>query len=225
MSVYYTDTAVTLHHGDCLEVTDWLEADVLCTDPPYGIGGNLSASYKRKRPPGWAPVHERQRWDGTLEVRDAALELWGDKPSLVFGSAARLDGAPPHRQGPLVWDKGDGVGMGDISFPWSPNYELIYVNGAGWAGHRGSSVLRAGHSANAAGRVGHPTPKPIGLMCNLIIKAPRGVIADPFAGSGSTLIAAKQLGRKAIGVELDEAYCEIAARRLSQGVLDFGEVS
>ena len=126
----------------------------------------------------------------------------------------------------LTWEKGEHVGMGDLSLPWKPNTEEIYVIGSGFTGRRDGSVLK--HLA-IAGTVGqavkgtrqHPTEKPTSLMAELIAKTP-GVIADPFAGSGSTLVAAARLGRKAIGVELEERYCEIAARRLSQGVLDFG---
>lgn len=223
---YYADEHVTLWHGDCLEVSAWLTADVLITDPPYGIGGALSAGYKGRRPPGgFKPVHGDQSWDATLDVRDAALALWGDRPYAVFGSPKRLDAAVPHREVPLIWDKGELVGMGDLTFPWRVNYELIYTSGA-WAGPRTSTaVLRYPLSHRDASRIGHPTPKPIPLMGNLVDRAPDGVIADPFAGSGSTLVAAKERGRRVIGVEMAERYCEIAARRLSQGVLDFGAVS
>ena len=116
--------------------------------------------------------------------------------------------------------------MGDLTFPWRVNYELIYVRGA-FAGPRtATAVIRCPLSNKAAGLEGHPTPKPVALMTSILERAPIGIIADPFAGSGSTLVAAKALGRKAIGVELEERYCEIAARRLAQDVLDFtGEAS
>lgn len=222
---YYEDDLVTLYHGDCREIAAWLEADVLVTDPPYGVDGHLSAGYKGKRPPGGhVRVNAKPDWDRTLEARDAALALWGDrKPYAVFGSPARLDGALPCREFPLVWDKG-AVGMGDVGFPWGRGYELIYVNGPGWSGPRESPVLRVVHSASAASREGHPTPKPVGLMASIIRKAPDGLIADPFAGSGSTLVAAKQEGRRAVGVEMQEQYCEIAANRLAQDTL-FGGVA
>ena len=83
-------------------------------------------------------------------------------------------------------------------------------------GGRAGVVARSG---------GHPHAKPLDLLAQLLAMTPGGVIADPFAGSGSTIVAAKALGRRAIGVELDERYAEIAARRLSQCVLDFGDAS
>ena len=216
MTIYYQDDAVTLHHGDCLEVLDWLEADVLITDPPYGIPGGRLGRHEG----GQAPVHPDAKWD-SLEVRDAALVAWGDRPRAVFGSPKST---PVEARGvPLVWDKGIGPGMGDLAWPWGASYELVWVNGGGWSGRRRDAILRHQHSTSSAAAIGHPTPKPVGLMTELISYAPPGVIADPFAGSGSTLVAAARLGRRAIGVELDEKYCEIAARRLSQGVLDFGE--
>lgn len=223
MTPYYEDDLVTLYHGDCREVTEWLEADVLVTDPPYGLDGHLSGGRKgRARASGHVRTNAKPEWDRNLEVRDAAMSMWGDRPYAVFGSPARLDGALPHREFPLVWDKGT-VGMGDVTFPWGRAYELIYVNGAGWKGTRESSVIRVLHPSNVASKIGHPTPKPIGLMASLIRKAPPGVIADPFSGSGSTLVAAKTEGRRAIGVEFWERYCEIAARRLSQDTL-FGGI-
>lgn len=220
MSIYYEDDQVRLFHGDCLEITDWLEADVLVSDVPYGM--------KFRSGQGGAFSDSRVASDDDTVARDGALSLWGDKPALIFGrwSVAR----PAATRMVLTWEKGEHVGMGDLSLPWKPNTEEVYVLGSGFAGHRGGSVLRhlaiAGTVGQAAkGTRRHPTEKPLGLMSELVAKCPPGVIADPFAGSGSTLVAARNLGRRAIGVELEERYCERIAKRLSQGVLDFGDAS
>ena len=217
---YYADESVTLWHGDCLEITDWLQADVLVTDPPYGLDAHLSGGRRGRTPAsGFARVNGKPAWDVNLEARNDALAAWGDRPAAVFGSPRRLDDPPPFREIPLVWDK-QVVGQGDVSFPWGRSYELIYVSGAGWTGRREESVLRVGHHvARKASLEGHPSFKPTGLLVKIIDKAPPGVVADPFAGSGSTLVAARNLGRRAIGVEIEERYCEIIAKRLSQGVL------
>jgi site-specific DNA-methyltransferase (adenine-specific) len=123
----------------------------------------------------------------------------------------------------LVWDKVVSTGMGDLDIPWRPSWESIYVIGTGFVGRRSHGVIRCSLPTLAPDRKWHPTPKPVPLLAALIEKCPPGVIADPFAGAGPTLVAAKMLGRKAIGVELEERYCEIAARRLDQGVMDFGD--
>ena len=223
MTPYYTDDAVTLYHGDCLEVDAWLAADVLVTDPPYGMGYvSNAASYKAgvRRPP-TAPVAN----DETPEARDNVLRLWGSKPALVFGTW-RVD-RPAGTRAMVVWDKGDSPGSGALDIPWGPSHEEFYVLGKGWVGKRGAGVVRVErlHSQSDA-RPDHPTPKPVSLMEHLILRCPPSwVIADPFAGSGSTLVAARNLGRRAIGVELEERYCEVIAKRLAQDVLDFGSAS
>ena len=109
--------------------------------------------------------------------------------------------------------------MGDLSIPWFPCTEEVYVLGSGWVGSRSSGVLRhVGRNEH------HPTEKPLPLLHELLAKCPPGVIADPFAGSGSTLVAARNLGRLAVGVEIEERYCEAIATRLAQGDL-FGETA
>lgn len=221
MTPYYSDEWVTLYLGDCLEVTEWLAADVLVTDPPYGTNVRLDFSdgTPRKGTSPWAHTGPIAN-DHDLTCRDAVLAAWADRPALVFGSWKKP--RPDATRTVLIWDKGEAVGMGDLSIPWSPNWEEIYVIGSGFHGHRGSSIIRAGSVSWASKGREHPNMKPEGLMGALISKCPPGIIADPFAGSGSTLVAAKALGRRAIGVEIDERYCEIAARRLAQDVLDFG---
>lgn len=211
MTPYYQDDLVTLYHGDCLEVTEWLQADVLVTDPPYGIAFQSSWTTGEKR-------HAKIAGDESVDLRDRALDLWGDKPALIFGTwrAPRPEGVRQR----LIWVKGDDPGLGDLSMPWGYGDEEVYVLGKGWRGQRRSNVYRLPKVAHA-NNPGHPTPKPVALMEALIEKCPRGVIADPFAGSGSTLIAARNLGRKVIGVELEERYCGLIVSRLSQQAFNF----
>ena len=214
MTPYYQDDLVTLYHGDCLEVTEWLSADVLVTDPPYGIAFQSSRTTREKR-------HAKIAGDESVDLRDRALDLWGDKPALIFGTwrAPRPDGVRQR----LIWAKGDDPGLGDLSMPWGYGDEEVYVLGKGWRGQRRSNVYRLPKVAHA-NNPGHPTPKPVALMEALIEYAPPGVIADPFAGSGSTLVAARNLGRKVIGVELEEKYCDVIVKRLSQQVFDFSDL-
>lgn len=216
MTPYYEADGITLWHGDCREVTAWLDADVLVTDPPYGI------SHSSNRP--GAPLRGAQiANDGDVSTRDAALALWGQKPCIIFGTC-RTPPPPVPIRATLVWDKGGHVGMGDLSLPWKQNWEHIYVAGAGFAGRRGSGVLRVNALAPWAGRITHPHEKPLALLALLIEKCPPGTVADPFAGSGSTLLAARAQDRRAIGVEASEAYCELIASRLAQCDL-FGGVA
>lgn len=220
MSLYYQDDYVTLYHGDCLTGHDeWLEADVLVTDPPYGMAYESNWNRdKRNVKIGVAVANDRDT--GT---RDQALSVWGDKAALVFGKWT-CD-RPALTKARLIWDKCV-QGTGDLSIPWGPTDEEIYVLGKGFVGPRGTNIVRAQMLMSVDhARPAHPTPKPIPLMERLIEKCPPGVIADPFAGSGATLVAAKNLGRKVIGVELEEKYCEIIARRCAQEVLDFGSAS
>lgn len=206
MEPYYEDDWVTLYHGDCLELADvWTSADVLVTDPPYGMA---YVSNKSKSGPTAAIAG-----DGDLRARDGMFAAWGDtKPALVFGTWRVT--RPPQAKQLIIWDKGDVPGMGDLSIPWGPTHEEVYVCGSGFTGKRGPSVIRVPTlSAGDKRRPNHPTPKPVPLM-ELLIEKTLGIIADPFTGSGSTLIAARNLGRKVIGVELEERYCELIAKRL-----------
>lgn len=226
MSLYYQDEHVTLYHGDCLEQTAWLDADVLVTDPPYGRAwkqGDLNKPY------GWVSgAHAGIANDSTTAVRDRALAAWSG-PAIVFGD---LMLAPPvGTKSVLIYDKGNDAGIRGAVGGYRRNVEAIYLIGKGHGSGIGgrSAVVRTSVSAggNLARTTGHPHTKPLDVMETLISHAPPSAIADPFAGSGSTLVAAVNQGRKAIGVEYEERYCEIIAKRLSNqtAVLDFGGVS
>ena len=213
MSVYYSDDKVTLYHGDCLEHPEWWTgADVLVTDPPYGLSDKMSGG------PKWSTLWSD---DGTDRARpmtwDATAPHWIVDMLPHFEQAIIWGGnyfALPPSRGWLVWDK-------IVRNFTSGHCELAWTSM-----DRPVRAYNYAHAQLASEGKVHPTQKPLGLMQWSIEFTRDGAsVADPFAGSGSTLVAAKALGRKAIGVELEERYCEIAARRLSQEVFDFGSIA
>lgn len=225
MTPYYDQDGITLYLGDCREVTGWLKADVLVTDPPYGLKWDVPSYNGGKGHPGIAN-------DSDASARDAVLRLWGTRPSVVFGSPVAP--MPLGVKQVLVWQKPPDTGIFGCVGGFRRDWEAVYLLGR-WPGSKAerTSVLRsaapslvsivAARYPNYRG-TGHPHTKPLDLMSGLVTACPPGVVADPFAGSGSTLLAARSSGRRAIGVEVDERYCEIIASRLAQGDL-FGGVA
>ena len=213
MKPYYEDDAVTIYHGDCRKVLPVIEADVVVTDPPYGI--RYSPSQNSKKAWGDKTFVGEVVVGGDDEPFDPAPLLRFPFVAL-FGANHYADRLPASSAW-YVWDKRDGMTSNDFA-----DCELVWTNLPGVARllrHQWNGALRASERGEA--RV-HPTQKPVVLMRWLIEQFPEGVVLDPFMGSGTTLRAAKDLGRKAIGIEIEERYCEIAAKRCAQEVLDLG---
>lgn len=208
---YYEADGITLWHGDCLDILPSLgdaEFDAVLTDPPYNFGFDYDGHDDAMDPAEYAAWCAR--W--YAECRRVSSRV------IVFPGHGNLptwwDIARPSGVG--CWYKpGNPKGAGVFQFcEWEPF--LLYGKGVG-----GSDVVRA--TVNKQPDTGdHPCPKPISLFKQLVDKTKATSVLDPFAGSGTTLVAAKYLGVKATGIELNERYCEIAASRLAQGVLDFG---
>ncbi len=212
---YYQDDAVTIYHGDCREIVPELgRFDLLLTDPPYGIGrdkGNDSGTdnagfYKRA---------ERKSYPDSWDVKPSAETMLaligGAELSIVWGGNYFAHFLPKSSFW-LVWDK-------ENTMPTFSDCELA------WTNSKRKSVKQLRCSGN--GLMGretqreHPTQKPVALMswCIQLAGDTAQTILDPFAGSGTTGRAAKDLGRKAVLIEREEKYCEIAAGRMAQEVL------
>ena len=210
MTPYYEDDFATIYHGDCRDVLPCLSADVVLTDPPYGVeldyegyddsAENLAALIDEAVPlmlsaapvvaltPGIANVwrYPQPSWILCLHTPGATTTgKWGFnewQPLLVYGADPYLAASMGRRPDVVK-------GQSERPVP------------------------------------GHPCPKPLGTWSRVLRRlsvSDRDVVLDPFMGSGSTLAAAKYGGKRAIGIEQSEAYCEIAARRLTQEVLDLG---
>jgi site-specific DNA-methyltransferase (adenine-specific) len=206
MTPYYQDDAVTIYLGDCREILPGLEpVDLVLTDPPYGIADIWSGGSERH---GWTKANNegflRNQWDVKIsnDLLYAVTRI-GRKAIVWGGNYYDL----PASRGWLIWNKPErGFSLAEAELAWTNIDMVVRV----FDGHRSDN-----------GRE-HPTQKPLALMkwCLERVSTAKTVL-DPFMGSGTTLRAAKDLGRKAIGIEIEEKYCEIAAKRMSQEVLNF----
>ncbi len=231
MKPYYDEDGITIYHGDCLEIAPALDYAAVVSDPPYGMnadtdsrrfsGGKYgttsgAAGIRNGRNPG----KNHARVVGDDEPFDPTP--WIDREWVVlFGAnhfAARLPVGTT-----LVWIKRSddlfGSFLSDAEVAWRKGGHGVYC-------YRKQFPPPSRMKEVGASSCPHPTQKPEGLMrwCIQRSGAPDdAVILDPYMGSGTTLVAARLEGRKAIGIEIEERYCEIAAKRLAQGVLPFGE--
>jgi DNA modification methylase len=211
MDPYYSHAGITIYHGDCLEIMPELKpVDLVLTDPPYGIGvykngtmgGGVLAKQSTYDPTEWddIPVNFKKLW---------SLISLGEYACCFGGNYYHF---PPSRCW-LIWDKENGDNnFADCELAWTNYPRAVRLKKHHWQG-----MLRKHHELRY-----HPTQKPLDVIKWAMQLSPKyDTILDPFMGSGTTLVAAKELGRKAIGIEIEEKYCEIAVRRLAQEVLPF----
>ena len=211
MTPYYEHGGITIYHGDCREVLPLVSADVLLSDPPYGIGLDTKARYHRNTD--HAPIV------GDDAPFDPSHLLALNRPSVLWGGNHYCNHLPP-TSGWLAWIKVifDGSFGTRSMDKKQAEMELAWSNCISRPKslrHLWDGVFRDSESGTRF----HPAQKPVALMEWCLSLMPGGVVLDPYVGSGPVLVAAKRLNRRAIGIEIEERYCEIAAKRLEQEVL------
>ena len=238
MKPYYQDDLVTIYHGDALDVlvaTEELVGGVM-TSPPYNLGdmsggyANLDggyASYTDQMPHAeyvaWQRALLSQCW---RLLRDDGAIFYNHKPRIRDGllwTPLDLNPGLPLRQ-IIIWARGGGMNWSETHLVPAHEWVMLFAKPRFRFSKTTSNVgdVWSVQQTGGAERMGHPAPFPLGLArraVDLIAEANDGAILDPFAGSGTTLLAAKEAGRRAIGIEIEERYCEIAATRCSQEVL------
>jgi site-specific DNA-methyltransferase (adenine-specific) len=225
MTPYYSHAGIEIYLGDCREVLPTLTGvgvDLVLTDPPYGIAVNTdnsrfsggTAGNIARRGTGVGSAGGKPVTNDDKPFDPSFLLAYGEH-QVIWGWNNYPDKLP--RGACLVWlkryDEAFGSFLSDAETAWMSKGHGVYC--------------RRDLSNNAIANARfHPTQKPEALMAWCLGFFPdASTVLDPFMGSGTTLVAAKNLGRRAIGIEIEERYCEIAAKRLSQEVLDFGAVS
>lgn len=214
LTPYYQDEWVTIYHGDCREVLPLLSSvDAVITDPPFGI--KFKYESHEDSPDGYGEfIWSVVSYSESLCTAGAPVFVWQSMPNVRrftewFPRDWRIYAAAKNF-----------VQMRPIAMQYAFDPVLVWwTEGERWAA---GTASRDFFIANTAGVIsgatlekGHPCPRPLDQLLHIIDQwvKPDGVILDPFMGSGTTLRAAKDLGRKAIGIEIEEKYCEIAVRR------------
>ena len=204
---YYDEGGIQIYNCDCREILGSLpNVDLVLTDPPYGVGLEY-ASYDDS-PDAW---RELMLW--LVPAAKAVADMVIMPSCRILELKWIYDRVPPDWL--ICWYKGSPGTAAFVGFnDWEPL--LVYGKIPGVQMH---DYIRA---TPPPADNGHPCPKPVLWASDLVFKTNAKTILDPFMGSGTTLVAAKQLGRRAIGIEIEEKYCEIAVQRLAQQVMDFG---
>ena len=206
---YYDDgRGIVIYCGDCRDILPHLEkVDLVLTDPPYGIASIWTKGSEKH---GWTKAnqeaHCRNGWDESpLDAGTLSLVVNQGKSAIVWGG--NYFDLPPSRCW-LVWNKPErGFSLAEAELAWTSI----------------DAVVRVFDHARSEPDREHPTQKPLKLMSWCLSQAKNiKTVLDPFMGSGTTLVACKQRGLSCIGIEREEKYCDIAVKRLSQEVFDFG---
>ena len=224
MTPYYEHAGITIYHGDCREVLDGLLWDCAVTDPPYGVDGqqNTETASRRGQRNDYASMVDSVEYVSLVVIPVVMTLIHRARCVLTPGSRCLTLYPPPQAFGCIYQPASVGLQ------PWgrADGQPIFYYGRAPRVGTLLPAVQcsyqQAGYS-HVEQPMGHPCPKPLGLWKKLVsVASLEGeCVIDPFMGSGTTLLAAKTQNRRAIGIEIEERYCEIAAKRLSQEVLQF----
>lgn len=232
MKPYYEDTrsGIVIYHGDCREILPTVDSvRLVVTDPPYVFG--IASTAQEGKAGGWGDLMNSAAWYALLLREFKRLTANQQGAAWVFNSwrsfpvlARAAYEAQWAIESLMVWDK-QWIGPGGQR-GLRPSYELsaLFAQADFAIGNRGLADIWPCKWSSLKPS-GHPAEKPVDLLARIIRESGQGDVLDPFLGSGSTLVAAKKEGRRAIGIEIEERYCEIAARRLSQEVLQLGGAS
>jgi DNA modification methylase len=216
---YYQRNGITLYNADCRDVLPCVEADVLVTDPPYGVNLGATKGVGAKN----GEVKHGLKLEAYASFSDTYEDWLALVPPVIEQALRRVERGAVFT-GPHVNEQPKAAVIGGVYCPsgvgrhtWGfKTFLPVLFYGTAPDLHLGAKGSTTYFSTTLAEKNGHPVPKPVDWMLWLVslTSRPGETVLDPFAGSGTTLVAAKRLGRRAVGIEIEEAYCELAARRL-----------